>query len=195
MSEPGPEPHPAPTKRQKWPWILGGLIVVVALFLVIGLTQPAPPLTATAHTSNPPVSTEPLPSVTSAAVPVQPMTTAATTATDDGAAGLLKSAGPLRAHLGGPDGSSVLCDTGTATASNSDGGVQVVMNFPGPANIQASILATNGQGQYLPYTESMQENGYVFNFSGFDMAKLQTLNVSVTSGAGGGVCWIVDNLN
>ena len=120
---------------------------------------------------------------------------AAPTTTYDGAAALLRSAGPLHAHLGGKDGDSVLCDSATATATNTGSGVEVVMNFPGPANLEASILADNGQSQDIPYTVGAQEQGHVFEFPGFSMASLQTLDVAVTSAAGGGVCYLADNMS
>jgi hypothetical protein len=126
-----------------------------------------------------------------------PETTAAVPTTAyNGAAALLKSAEPLHAHLGGPEGNSIFCDDDIATATNDGhGGVQVMLNFAGPANVQASALATDGQSQDIPYTESMQENGHVFDFPGYDLSQLQTLDVSVTSGAGAGTCWLVDNMH
>lgn len=151
-------------------------LTATALVLVACSTSPT-----TAGAASPSVTASDTPSPSSGAV--------------SGAAGLLASAHPLHAHLGG-DGTSVLCDTDNATAeSNGQHGVRLVVNFPGSANLHASILSDDGRSQNLEYTEGKQERGHVFDFPGFSLAHLQTLDVNATNQDGSGTCWVVDNLH
>jgi hypothetical protein len=128
---------------------------------------------------------------------VAPTTTASTAAAPNtGAAVLLASAGPLHAHIGGPDGNSVLCDADTATGEpDGHGGVRLVVNFGGPANLQSSILAADGRSQDQSYTVSSQEAGHVFDFPGFDLSQLQVLDVSASAQGGAGTCDVVNNMH
>lgn len=151
----------------------------------------SPPLpTTTAVTSS---STAP---TTTTTTTVAPTTTAETTPTRSADAVLLASAGPLHAHIGGPNGNSVLCDADTATAEpDGHGGVRVVVNFRGPAVLQSSILATDGRSQHLDDTVSSQESGFVFDFPGFDLSQLQVLDVYASAQGTSGTCDVVDNMN
>lgn len=155
------------------------------------VTSMTAPPTMTTVTSSSTAPTTP-PSTTT----VAPTTTAETTATRSADAVLLASAGPLHAHIGGPDGNSVLCDADTATAEpDGHGGVRVVVNFPGPALLQSSILATDGHSQDLNDTVSSQESGFVFGFAGFDLSRLQVLDVYASAQGTSGTCDVVDNMN
>lgn len=153
-------------------------------------TTTAPPSTTTASQSSAP------PTTTTTTTTVAPTTTVESTSTRSADAVLLASAGPLHAHIGGPNGNSVLCDADTATAEpDGHGGVRVVVNFHGPALLQSSILATDGRSQHLEDTVSSQEPGFVFDFAGFDLSQLQVLDVYASAQGTSGTCDVVDNMN
>lgn len=107
-----------------------------------------------------------------------------------GAAALLASAGPLRAHL---DGNRVVCDQDTASWSpDGHGGVEVQAHLAGSGLMDITASSKDGAADTSQeYTKGTREgSGHEFDLAGLAPGNVNEIDFSVTSAAGAGSCQV-----